>query len=79
MQRGLERGWLDEARGYRAAVARAWGAVKARAGAGGTFIDVCESTARIETLDGYLDREALLGPDARGGAMALLFATELMD
>jgi hypothetical protein len=40
---------------------------------------VCESTARIESLEGYLNREAILGRDDRGGAMAMLFATELMD
>jgi rhamnogalacturonyl hydrolase YesR len=80
MQRGLRRGWLDDdAPAYRAAVARAFAAVNARSGSDGTFVDVCESTARIETLEGYLRREAILGTDARGGAMALLFATELMD
>jgi rhamnogalacturonyl hydrolase YesR len=78
MQRGLANGWLDDAPAYRAAVARAWDAVNARSGTGGTFIDVCESTARIETLEGYLQREALLGTDPRGGAMAMLLATELM-
>ncbi len=79
MQRGLTQGWLSgNADAYRAAVARAWDAVNARTGTGGTFVDVCESTARIETLEGYLQREAILGPDPRGGAMALLFATELM-
>ena len=79
MQRGLANGWLENASAYRAAVARAWDAVNARTGPGGTFIDVCESTARIETLEGYLQREAILGADARGGAMALLLATELMQ
>jgi rhamnogalacturonyl hydrolase YesR len=78
MQRGLENGWLENEDAYRAAVARAWDAVNARTGAGGTFIDICESTARIESLEGYLDREAILGTDPRGGAMALIFATELM-
>ena len=78
MQRGLTNGWLDNERAYRLAVERAWDAVNARTGPGGTFIDVCESTARIESLQGYLEREAILGPDPRAGAMALLFATELM-
>jgi hypothetical protein len=75
----LRNGWLADTAAYRSAVERAWGAVVARAGNGGTFVDVCESTARIETLEGYLRREAILGQDARGGAMALLFATELMQ
>jgi rhamnogalacturonyl hydrolase YesR len=79
MQRGLANGWLDDARAYRAAVERAWNAVNERSGSDGTFVDVCESTARIETLEGYLQREAILGRDPRGGAMALLFATELMQ
>jgi unsaturated rhamnogalacturonyl hydrolase len=79
MERGLRNGWLENADVYRAAVARAWRAVDARTGPGGTMIDVCESTARIESLEGYLRREAILGRDARGGAMAMLFATELMD
>jgi rhamnogalacturonyl hydrolase YesR len=79
MQRGLANGWLENASAFRAAVARAWDAVNTRTGPGGTFIDVCESTARIETLEGYLQREAILGADARGGAMALLLATELMQ
>jgi hypothetical protein len=52
--------------------------VNARTGSDGTVIDVCESTARIESLEGYLQREAILGPDPRGGAMAMLFAAELM-
>jgi rhamnogalacturonyl hydrolase YesR len=78
MQRGVERGWLENEDAYRAAVARAWDAVNARSGPGGTFIDVCESTANVKTLEGYLEREAILGPDPRAGAMAMIFATELM-
>jgi rhamnogalacturonyl hydrolase YesR len=78
MERGLKNGWLDHEPAYRSAVDRAWDAVNARSGPGGTFIDVCESTAGVETLEGYLDREAILGPDPRAGAMAMIFATELM-
>jgi unsaturated rhamnogalacturonyl hydrolase len=78
MQRGIANGWFDDAAPYRAAVARAWRAVNARTGSDGTVIDVCESTARIESLEGYLQREAILGPDPRGGAMAMLFAAELV-
>jgi hypothetical protein len=40
-------------------------------------VDVCESTNKQNTLEDYLNRAALLGPDPRGGAMAMLFATEL--
>ncbi len=78
MQRGISNGWFADVTPYRAAVGRAWRAVNARTGSDGTVIDVCESTARIESLEGYMQREAILGPDPRGGAMAMLFAAELM-
>ena len=78
LARGLDRGWI-EGREYERAVERAWTAVNSRSSSSGTFIDVCESTARITSLEQYLERMAILGEDARGGAMALLFATELMD
>jgi len=77
LQRGLERGWI-EGRGYHQAVDRAWLAVNSRSSSAGSFIDVCESTARMTSLEQYLQRAAILGKDARGGAMAMLFATELM-
>jgi unsaturated rhamnogalacturonyl hydrolase len=75
--RGLDNGWI-EGREYEQAVDRAWLAVNSRASSAGGFVDVCESTARMTSLDAYLKRAAILGQDARGGAMALLFATELM-
>ncbi len=78
MLRGLQSGWL-RGRDYEQAVDRAWLAVNSRTSSAGTFIDVCESTARMTSLEQYLGRAAILGEDARGGAMALLFATELMD
>ena len=78
MQRGLSNGWLT-GQEYQQAVTRAWQAVDSRTSSSGTFIDVCESTARMTSLDQYLKRAAILGEDARGGAMAMLFATELMD
>jgi len=78
MQRGIANGWFADAAPYRAAVARAWRAVNARTASDGTVIDVCESTARIDSLEGYMQREAILGADPRGGAMAMLFAAELM-
>lgn len=77
LKRGLTSGWI-EGRDYEQAVERAWTAVNSRSSAAGTFIDVCESTARMTSLEQYLQRAAILGEDARGGAMALLFATELM-
>lgn len=78
LRRGLDRGWI-RGREYERAVQKAWRAVNARTSASGGFIDVCESTARFTTLEEYLHRPALLGRDPRGGAMALLFATELME
>ncbi|MFM1886474.1 MAG: Unsaturated rhamnogalacturonyl hydrolase YesR [Pseudomonadota bacterium] len=77
LERGLRRGWIRGSR-YRKATDLAWQAVNSRSGEDGGFIDVCDSTARFTTLQDYLQRPALLGPDARGGAMALLFATERM-
>ncbi len=77
MQHGLRNGWI-KGQGYREAVDRAWRAVNSRTSSSGSFIDVCESTARMTSLDQYLQRAAILGNDARGGAMAMLFATELM-
>jgi unsaturated rhamnogalacturonyl hydrolase len=77
LQRGLANGWIG-GRAYRQAVGRAWLAINSRTSSSGTFIDVCESTARMTSLEQYLQRAAILGPDARGGAMAMLFATELM-
>ena len=79
MLRGIERGWFDDVAPYRAAVDKAWRAVNARTGSDGGVIDVCESTARIESLEGYLNREAILGRDDRAGAMAMLFAMELVE
>lgn len=79
MLRGIRNGWFEDATPYRAAVERAWRSVNARTASDGGVIDVCESTARIESLEGYLNREAILGRDDRGGAMAMLFAVELMD
>jgi rhamnogalacturonyl hydrolase YesR len=77
LQRGLANGWI-RGRDYQRAVEKAWLAVNSRAASSGSLIDVCESTARFTTVAQYLQRAALLGEDPRGGAMAMLFATELM-
>ena len=76
MLRGIRKGWLP-GRAYQPVVDKAWQAVLARVGPEGHLVDVCESTARMNSLDEYLHRAAILGPDPRGGAMALLFATEM--
>ncbi|HET8696088.1 MAG TPA: glycoside hydrolase family 88 protein, partial [Gammaproteobacteria bacterium] len=77
LKHGLDSGWIS-GRDYQRAVDRAWLAVNSRSSSAGTFIDVCESTARQPSAEAYLRRAAILGEDARGGAMAMLFATELM-
>jgi unsaturated rhamnogalacturonyl hydrolase len=77
LQRGLSRGWIRGS-AYRRAVGQAWTAVNSRTSPAETFVDVCESTTRMTSLDQYLKRAAILGEDPRGGAMAMLFATELM-
>ncbi len=76
--RGIRNGWLDGA-AYQPRVDEAWQAISARVGSAGQLVDVCESTAKQQSLRDYLERAAILGRDPRGGAMALLFATEMAD
>ncbi len=73
--RGLRRGWLEREE-FAPVADRAWRAIKARVKSDGTLVDVCRSTGRQRSLRAYYDREAILGRDDRGGAMALLFSTE---
>jgi rhamnogalacturonyl hydrolase YesR len=75
MLRAIRRGWIDAAE-YQPRVNAAWRTVLARV-RDGRMIDVCESTGKQASLEAYLARAAILGEDARGGAMALLFATEM--
>jgi hypothetical protein len=74
--RGLRRGWLDEGT-YAPLLERAWGAAKLRIGRDGALVDVCAGTGKQQSLDAYLARPAILGRDARGGAMAFLVAVEM--
>ena len=74
--RGIRRGWLDE-RTYGPVVARSWPAIKSRIAGDATLVDVCTGTGKQRSLRAYLDRTAILGPDNRGGAMALLVTTEM--
>ncbi|MCC6507899.1 MAG: glycoside hydrolase family 88 protein [Pirellulaceae bacterium] len=76
MARGVQKGWLD-AEKFKPAIERGWSAVKARVAADGTLVDVCTGTGKMKSLREYLDRTAILGRDPRGGAMALLVATEM--
>jgi rhamnogalacturonyl hydrolase YesR len=77
LARGLRKGWLPAAP-CGAALARAWYAIRARISCEGELVDVCAGTGKQDSLQAYLARPALLGMDPRGGAMALLIATELM-
>jgi unsaturated rhamnogalacturonyl hydrolase len=76
MSRGIGNGWLDRS-SYLPRVQRAWYALRARIGSDGGLVDVCTGTGKQNSLRDYLDRPAILGPDPRGGAMALLLASEL--
>jgi unsaturated rhamnogalacturonyl hydrolase len=75
MLRGIQHGWLDSAT-YQPYIDKAWRAILARTASDGKLMDVCESTGKQRSLKDYLHRAAILDRDARGGAMALLFATE---
>ncbi|MBI1348923.1 hypothetical protein GC163_21840 [bacterium] len=77
MQRGIQRGWLDQAE-YQPSVDRAWRAVLERTGADGKLVNVCTGTGKQKTLEDYFQRGAINGRDDRGGAMGLMFASELM-
>jgi hypothetical protein len=78
MLRGIREGWLD-ADAYRPRVERAWRAALARTSADGRLLDVCEGTGKQKTASDYLRRAAIFDRDARGGGMALFFATEMMN
>lgn len=77
MMRGIRRGWLDRSV-YQPIVDRAWQAILTRTALDGRLFDVAESTGtRGLTLEDYLRRAAILDRDPRGGAFAMLLATEL--
>ena len=76
MIRGVQSGWLNE-KEYRPVIEKAFRAIKTRIASDGTLVDVCTGTGKQKTLRDYYDRKAILGKDARGGAMALLVTTEM--
>ncbi|HND54110.1 MAG TPA: glycoside hydrolase family 88 protein, partial [Pirellulaceae bacterium] len=78
LRRGIDRGWLEESE-FGPAAARGWEAVKRRIGDEGRLVDVCTGTGKMKSRREYYDREAILGRDPRGGAMALLIATEMLS
>ncbi len=75
LTRGLRHNWLDRQE-FESAADRAWYALRTRIALDASLVDVCRSTGKQTSLRAYFDREAILGRDDRGGAMALLAATE---
>ena len=73
--RGLRKGWLDD-KTFATPAHKAWEALKLRIAPDGSLLDVCAGTGKQKNLRAYFDRPAILGRDSRGGAMALLAATE---
>ena len=76
MLQGVKHGWLPAAE-YQPRIDRAWRAVVERVGAEGHMVDACESTMKLRSVDDYLRRASILGPDPRAGAMTLMFATAM--
>jgi len=77
MMRGIRKGWLDASM-YQPIVDRAWKAILIRTASDGSLFDVAESTGtRGLTSKDYLRRAAILGQDPRGGAFAMILATEI--
>lgn len=77
MWRGIREGYLERAE-FEPAAKRGWRAIKSRIGPQGRLVDVCVGTGKQKALRDYLERPANWGVDPRGGAMALLLATEVM-
>lgn len=75
MMRGVQEGRLERKK-FESAIEKAWAALKLRNGSDGTLVDVCTGTGKQKSLRDYYDRPAILGRDDRGGAMALMAATE---
>lgn len=76
LHRGVKRGWLRRS-DYNPVITSAWHAIQQRTSQDGALDGVCESTGKQTSAQAYLDRKSLKGVDPRGGAMALLLATEL--
>ncbi len=78
MARGIRLGWLDQAT-FLPVVERGWRAVSVRVAPDASLIDVCTGTGAKKDCDKshYLHRDAIFGPDDRGGAMALTAALEI--
>lgn len=74
--RGMRSGWLERER-FEPIADLGWAAVKLRISPDGkSFTDACTGTGKQKSLNDYFRRTAILGPDDRSGAMALMVATE---
>lgn len=76
--KGIRRGWLERDL-YEPGMQKAWTAIQRRTAADGTVMDVCESTGKQPSMEAYLNRAAIWDKDLRGGAMAMMLATEMMQ
>ncbi len=80
MARGVRKGWLP-AEDFVSAIERGWHALSVRISETGALVDVCTGTGAKKDCDVsyYLQRDAIFGPDDRGGAMALTAALEMHE
>ncbi|NRB75043.1 MAG: glycoside hydrolase family 88 protein [Verrucomicrobiales bacterium] len=73
----MRNGWIDSDE-WSPRLLSAWEGVKTHVSSNGrTLLNSCTSTGKQKTLEDYYLREAILGHDPRGGAMALLLASEM--
>ena len=75
--RGLRRGWLPDDP-WRDVANRAWQGAAERIGTAGELDQVCVGTGPLPSRQAYVERPFSTGIDARGGAMALWFAVEML-
>ncbi|MEM9015795.1 MAG: glycoside hydrolase family 88 protein [Verrucomicrobiota bacterium] len=77
ISRAIQHG-LVPADAWEPRLVRSWEAIKSRVSTDGlTLTNSCTSTGKQDNLEAYYQRKAILGRDDRGGAMALLFASEM--
>ena len=77
LARGLREGLLPQ-EPWRGVVERAWDGAASRIGGAGELDQVCVGTGPLESRQAYVERAYSTGTDARGGAMALWFAVEMV-
>ena len=74
---GIRNGWLSKDE-WKPAIEKSWQAVKGRISLSGKEVyGACTGTGKQKSLDAYFMRKEINGYDDRGGAMALLFASEM--